>query len=46
MRREIWVRHKVPLTRIPRSLLASESPVKGSIPYLERLRREREQQVA
>lgn len=46
MRREIWVRHNVPLTRIPRSLLASESPVKGSIPYLERLRREREQQVA
>ena len=46
MRREIWVRHNVPLTRIPRSLLASESPVKGSIPYLERLRREREMQIA
>ena len=42
MRREIWARHRVPLTRIPRSLLAAENPGKGSIPYLERLRRERE----
>ena len=42
MRREIWVRHKVPLQRLPRSVVETRTPHKASLSYKERLREERE----
>ncbi|WP_370040023.1 hypothetical protein [Sinorhizobium fredii] len=35
MRREIWIRHKVPLTRIPPSLTQNKEQSKASLSYLD-----------
>jgi len=41
MRREIWLRHKVPTQRIPKSL-TNKGQSKDSISYADRLREQRE----